>query len=315
MTIAPLRKSAQEVEIDHLLAEEFACDPAFGSRFLAACGLDVAEIAVAATVAEPSLNGDGFGDLLVEGVSSSGHKIALLIEDKVTAAPAVRQAERYRNFAAALLERGYDQVWTILVAPASYCGERNLYDACISLETIATIIDSPDPLRRAYRGGIIERAISKKASSGVRIPDAAMHRLKADYLKFAAEWSARTDSTFIFPALRQSYYDADSWVEPITSPSLPTGAKIRHRLWTSSKDVRGFVDLIVSPISEGDGQRLKHHAPGNATVSSYSNGKGIQISLPVPELRQRPGFDEVIALEALNKMAILTDWYAALKKG
>jgi len=35
-TGSALRKSAQEVEIDHLLAEEFNCDPSFEERFLKA---------------------------------------------------------------------------------------------------------------------------------------------------------------------------------------------------------------------------------------------------------------------------------------
>jgi hypothetical protein len=34
-----VRKSAQDVEIDHLLAEEFFCDPSFADRFMLFCGL------------------------------------------------------------------------------------------------------------------------------------------------------------------------------------------------------------------------------------------------------------------------------------
>ena len=40
-TPAPRKpKSAQEIEIDHLLAEEFHSDPVFSARFAAACGLE-----------------------------------------------------------------------------------------------------------------------------------------------------------------------------------------------------------------------------------------------------------------------------------
>ena len=157
-----LRKSAQEVEIDHLLAEEFACDSGFVARFLSAGGIALDGFRVVATIAEPSLGGDGFGDLLIEGTIQAGSRAALLIEDKITAGPAVRQAERYAAFARVLRESGFGTVLTVLVAPASYRGERDHFDAFISLETVTMLINSPDPLRLSYRRHIIERALSKK---------------------------------------------------------------------------------------------------------------------------------------------------------
>ena len=177
-----LRKSAQEVEIDHLLAEEFNCDPSFAERFVTACGLSCAGFQVSAAIPEPSLGGEGFGDLLVDG-TADGLKVAFLIEDKITAGPAVRQAERYAAHANWLRDQGWDRVWTVLVAPSSYCGERSGYDVSVDLEKVATILRSPEPTRLAYRRGIIERALEKKASTGVRVPDTAMYRLKAAYFR------------------------------------------------------------------------------------------------------------------------------------
>ncbi|WP_131196049.1 hypothetical protein [Lichenihabitans psoromatis] len=311
MTEVLLRKSAQEVEIDHLLAEEFACDPAFSARFLAACDLALYGFRVTATIAEPSLGGDGFGDLLVEGTIADGSGAVLLIEDKITAGPAVRQAERYAAFAGVLRERGVVTVLTILVAPASYRGERDRFDACLSLETVSTLIASTDPLRLAYRRRIIESALAKKAAKGVRVPDPAMLQLKEAYLQFASGWCAREGLNLTFPSLRHAYYDGDSWVDGIRHPELPAEVTLRHRFWTTSKAMSGLIDLIVSPISVGDRKAITDCIPAGAHIASYSNGKGIQLSFPVGELRQRTGFDDQIAAQALKTMKTLVDWYRA----
>ena len=186
------RKAAQEVEIDHLLEEEFLCDPTFATRLLWAAGLaSGAPFAVEAAVAEPSLGGDGFGDLLVTG-DEGGRRAALLIEDKITAAAGHRQAERYATHAARMRDDGW-AVRTILVAPAGYRGERALYDGHLDLEAVADLVVSPDRRRMAHRRGIIRRAIAKHGTTGVRIADPRMHALKAAYCAYV---SARaTDGT------------------------------------------------------------------------------------------------------------------------
>ena len=131
---------------------------------------------------EPSLGGDGYGDLLVYGTVGA-IRVALLIEDKITAGPAHRQAERYQAHATRMRAEGWDQVWCILVAPAAYLAERKAYDADIDMEVVAELLNSPEPVRLAYRLGIIRRALEKKSSSGVQIPDPSMKTLKSEYLR------------------------------------------------------------------------------------------------------------------------------------
>jgi hypothetical protein len=303
-----LRKSAQEVEIDHLLAEEFICDPSFAERFLEACGLFCPAFKVSAAIPEPSLGGEGFGDLLVDG-TGDGLKVAFLIEDKITAGPAVRQAKRYAAHASWLRDQGWDRVWTILVAPAAYRGERDDYDASIDLEKVASILRSPDPMRLTYRRGIIERALAKKASTGVRIPDLALHHLKSAYLNYASGWCVENGFTLEFPALRESYYDGDSWIEPIRTATLPAHVKLRHRLWTSTKAECGRVDLIVSPASIFEQNCLKKFPVPDTLVELYSKNKGVQFSLQVPEIRQNFGFNANATSAALLSMKILVNWY------
>lgn len=194
----PQRKSTQEVEIDHLLAEEFSCDASFVGRFLSACGLSCPEFRVMSVIPEPSLGGEDFGDLLVEG-EADGLRVAILIEDKITAGPALRQAGRYAAHAERMRGQGWDRVWCILVAPAAYRGERTLYDASVDLETVAELLWSSDPGRLAYRRGILGRALEKRATWGVKVPDVALHQMKSDYLDFVAHWCAAEGLTFSFP--------------------------------------------------------------------------------------------------------------------
>lgn len=312
-TDAVLRKSAQEAEIDHLLAEEFSCDPSFAERFIEACGLFCPDYKVSAAIPEPSLGGEGFGDLLVDG-TGNGLKVAFLIEDKITAGPAVRQAKRYAAHASWMRDQGWDRVWTILVAPAAYRGERDEYDASIDLEEVASILRSPDPMRLTYRREIIERALAKKASTGVKIPDLALHHLKSAYLKYASGWCVENEFTLEFPALRGSYYDGDSWIEPIRTATLPAHVKLRHRLWTSTKAECGRVDLIVSPASELEQNCLKQWILPDSVLEPYSKNKGIQVSLKVPEIRQKSGFDANATTIALISIKSLVNWYLEKSK-
>ena len=100
-----LRKMAQEVEIDHLLAEEFACDPEFCVRFISACGIDAPGFRVESVIAEFSLGGEGFGDLLVTGQAEVG-RVALLVEDKVTAGAAHAKRNAMRPIRLGCVQKG-----------------------------------------------------------------------------------------------------------------------------------------------------------------------------------------------------------------
>lgn len=308
MIIKTQQKAAQETEIDHLLAEEFTCDATFGERFLEACGFSGTGYKVDSVYPEPSLGGEGFGDLLVEGRISE-QRIALLIEDKITAGPTLRQAERYAAQAARMRDQGWHKVYTILAAPSSYTGERDQYDAAIELETIASLLRSSDQNRLVYRRQIIARAIKKKASSGVRIPDEAMHRLRSDYFEYVSAWCEKNDCPLQFPKLRESYYDGASWIENIGHARLPDTVKLRHRLWVSVNSDLGQVDLIAVQPDEAIRKRFDESAPQGSVVSTFSNGKGIQVSLDLPKMNQRMEFNSEIVEQALLHMKMLVDWY------
>lgn len=300
-----LRKTAQEVEIDRLLAEEFACDPGFCTRFLAACGIEAPGFRVDSVVAEPSLGGQGFGDLLVAGQAGMG-RVALLIEDKVTAGAAPRQAERYARHAVRLRADGWDGVWTVLVAPARYRGERAAYDATLSIEQLAGLLENPDPARLAFRRGILLRAVEKAASSGVKVADTAVHAFKRHHLDALSRLAAERGLPLGLPGLRAEYYDNDSWIENIRSAGLPPDAVLRHRCWLSAQPVPGMVDLIIRRTGGDMAARLQAQAPPGATVSGFSKGKGWQLSVPVPEMRPGRPYDMNAAAVVVEAICTLT---------
>lgn len=305
------QKSSQEVELDHLLAEEFACDPGFVIRFMAACQLGPEPRTVRKVVAEPSLGGNGFGDLLVE-LACGDQRMALLVEDKITASPAVRQAQRYSEHAERMKADGWDQVFCIVVAPGTWRGDRSGYDAHLALEELPGLLRSPDPARLTWRRAIVERALQKHRMTGVKVPDPRMLAFKAAYLNTATDWAARNGLPFVFPVLKTSYYDGDSWVEPILHPALPQRCKIRHRCWTSVRTATGLVDLIVLGAKPEEAATLSASRPEGAILSSFSGGKGLVISMPVPVLRSTSQFSVELVEEALHKMRELVHWFTTL---
>jgi len=306
-----LRKPSQEVEIDHLLEEEFKCDPSFANRFVSNCGLPYKKFRVMDVAAEPSLGGEGYGDLLVEG-EADGHRVALLIEDKITAGPGVRQVERYKEHAERMREDGFQEVCTILVAPESYRGERNLYDADIDLEKVRDLLGSCDERRLKHRRGIIDRALKKKATSGVQNPSLEVYRLKEAYLGYATEWCEGARFVMQFPLLRKDYHDNDAWIEHIRHKDLPSHVELRHRLWNSIKEETGWVDLIANPVDESERRLFRDMKPEWAIVNDYGRKKkGIQVSKTVPEMSQHSEFDQEAASEAIRVMKKFVEWYIA----
>ena len=89
---------------------------------------------------------------------------------------------------------------TVLVAPRSYHGERDGYEVKVDLEAVMEMLRSPDRRRLAWRRGIIERALRKKASTGVRNPDDALHLLHSDYRQWAKERCTASNRPLPVPA-------------------------------------------------------------------------------------------------------------------
>jgi hypothetical protein len=96
---SPQRRSIQEFRIDFLLEEEFACNIDYLRSFVERCGLAY-EPQSLPEVTHESRRGPTWIDLLVEfrvTHSAKDVRLALLVEDKITAPPQPYQAERYKR--------------------------------------------------------------------------------------------------------------------------------------------------------------------------------------------------------------------------
>ena len=307
----PERRPSQEVEIDRLLAEEFACDPGFADRILAASGLALPAFAVEAVAAEFLLTEGGYGDLLVTGRGARG-RVALLVDDKITAGPALRQAARYAAHRDRMSAEGWDHVATLLIAPEGHGGEADGYDAHVSLEAVAEAMDNPDPARLAFRRAVIGRALRKKGSSGVQVHDPAVHALRASVLELAAAVCAEAGIPLAFPALRDRVYSGDSWVEGIRHADLPSSATLRWRLWTGLSDPMGRVDLILGDVAPDRLASLAGTAPPDAVLEPYGRqAVKSQVGLPVPALRPGAPVSRDAVAAACHGMRTLAEWRRA----
>lgn len=301
------RKSAQEVEIDRLLAEEFECEPGFVADFIQHTAPDLAGLLVEKAIPEPKLSEGGFGDLLIEGRIGDA-KVALLIEDKITAGPTFRQAERYKLHKDHLLRNGYSAVSTLLVAPRGYSGESADYEHFLALEDIIPLLRNDSPKRLRFRRDILKRAITKKNTSGVRLHDEGTRQLREAYTRQAEAISASHDIPLIFPPLRQKVYDGDSWIERIRHPMLPRDIELRHRLWTTLHNPKGRIDLIFRAPTTDDIENARSAPPVDAIVENFSKS-GLQVSLIMDEIRPNSEVTTEFIESAVQKMAALVEWY------
>lgn len=301
------RTSSRELEIDWLIAEEFACDPGFLARFLNLCDLRVDEAYVTGVELQPCLSAGGFGDILVRGIVE-GVTFALLIEDKISAGAATDQAARYRAHKRQLEAGGVPVVITALVSPQSYVGEKGQFDAAIALEDLIEIVEAPDETRQAYRRSILQAAIEKKNATGVQAHDPDVHRLRGDYLDLAARICQERQIGLNFPARGAQTYSGDSWISRISHPSLPDGVELRHRLWTTLKARRGQIDLIFRSPDARTKERVEARRPDRLILTPFSRA-GIQVSFPFIEIRPDMEITRPMMIDICNAMQMLVDWY------
>jgi hypothetical protein len=287
------RRSIQEFRIDFLLEEEFACDPEFTLKFIKKCGLDCDSAVVTSVKLEPKLQ-NGYGDLLVildtRLTSGAQVRLALLIEDKISAGAPPRQAERYREFG----EHGFGEKWdeyrTVLIAPDAYTGEKVKYDVFIPLETVHEWICSNEPNRAIFRRGKIVEAIKKKSLSGLQNYDPTITSFRAAYYDFVMSYNVDRGTDFECDPPRPAY-DGDTWLL-IESKTLPKKSRFRHKLSTTIKDSRGIVELAFHNTDIAKATNLRSLIDSDMRL--VPNGKHFQhvaIELEVPEIRNPISFD------------------------
>ena len=302
-------KSAKEEEFDLIFAEEFSCDPNFTLQYFREAFPEIGNVKIEDVAIQPKLHDGGYGDLLVLA-KANGKSHALLIEHKISAGPAPRQAERYRNHATHLSSEGRSVV-TALVAPRAYIGETKEYGLRLNLEDVIEFMANPGEARLNYRKARVMRAIEKKKASGVQVPDERVRELHRRYRQTAERFCACSHISLSFPTLKLEYYDGDSWIWPIHHPDLPNGVELRHRLWTSKvKHEEGKVDLIVREADENQKPRFESKNSDPFRSSVYGRSKrGVQLSATLPALKSYTEYSGEVVERACSTMAELVAWY------
>ena len=206
---------------------------------------------------------------------------------------------------------------TVLVAPRSYQGERDLYDKSVNLEKVAEMLASPNLSAPQVPTG--DHCTSAKEESGDRRPNSGPRNAQTSLRLSgtAPKGGYRPqDAVCNSPRSRMTITTKDSWVDKIRHPDFPDHVWLRHRLWTSQQASQtGMVDLIVSPASSDEREWFKAGAPEEFIEDTYGRQKqGILFSLPVMEIRQSTGFCEATATEAFDAMDRLTVWFLRLDK-
>jgi hypothetical protein len=285
-------RSIQEVRIDFLLEEEFACDARFVREFASHCNVGGEAIEVA-SVTWSVTDRHGQADLVVIlncRTESGNTRRALLIEDKISAGAQPHQALRY-------LQRGkegielhrWDDFRTVLVAPSAYVGEKD-FQEYVPLERLATWISTVDKARAEFLRQKIREAIEKKNSTGVQIVDLAMTEFRANYFYFLNDFNLRhgTDFTIRTPS---PTYVGDTWFK-LGSKALPEWAKMRHKSRTTLKAAIGLIELSFPETNIEKMASLKLLLePGMRLVANGKYGQHTAIEIPVLELSESNPFE------------------------
>jgi hypothetical protein len=227
-------RSIQEVRIDFFLEEEFSSDPEFARQFLAACNTDLTFHRVE-RIHQSLLDKFGEADvavvILVSRPAGGNNRLALLIENKITAAFQPRQAERYQERGNYGMETGeWDKFLTVLVAPRAYIADSNGFNASLALEQLEDWICPNDSARRAYKIGKIREAIEKKNTTGVKVVDAEMTMFRKAYYQFLQAFNDEHNTDFGMRLPKDTYY-GDYWFQ-LKSSTLPAPSELKHMPYT-----------------------------------------------------------------------------------
>jgi hypothetical protein len=285
-------RSIQEFRIDFLLEEEFACDLALVQQLVGLSGLEGTALRVERII--HSLHDrHGEADLVaIIDIEAGGvtRRVALLIENKISAGAQPNQARRYRDRGKEGLGKSWDDFKTILIAPAAYSGEKAFFDRFVPLEQISQWLCPDDPVRAAFRKAKIQEAIEKRSAAGVQIVDTAMTDFRAAYYEYLMAFNAGNGTDF---TMRQPgpTYDGDTWFS-LNSISLPPQCRIRHRSRTTIKARTGVVDITFLETSVDRLEPLRHLLePSMSILSSGRRRQHASIEVNVSEINEKNGFE------------------------
>ena len=294
-----------ERDVDLLLAEELAVNPAFGGHFKSLTKF-AGETANVSDVWVSKSNSLGESDLLVVYRREDESRFALLIEDKVDAGLQPDQAERYRMRAERDRSDGiYDDFEVVLCAPGFYLanhGGLDGFDNRISFEQLSDFLGAGDQ-RAKYRAALLRTAAdTKKINAWVREDDPATN----------AFWDAAYDlASKEYPILemkRPALTKDSVWIvfRPRDLPTMP------KRVSVELKGKNGQVDLTFANTTSHVFQPLVSHLlqPG---MTVHQTGAAAAIRLKAPAFTIADGIPDGLpkVKAAFAAAARLIEFYRA----
>lgn len=159
-----------ERDLDLILLEELSSDTGFLAWFVKHLDLVNCTLLYAEHSAWDVDDDEKWGETDVRAfVESDGIRIAILIEDKIEAQFTDRQAERYQERAAKLVERGdADKSLAVLCAPQSYLDgvpADDSWDKRISFEAVLEWFDAFPGFRASWRARVMKSCLERLSAS------------------------------------------------------------------------------------------------------------------------------------------------------
>jgi len=254
----------QERDLDLFILEELYSDTGFASWLIEKLGLD----GFAFETAEHSVSAKAeakWGETDVLAFFTRGNeRIAVLIEDKISASFTDRQAHRYHERAQEIVRDGKANGYrTLLVAPKSYLTgvpKDDPWHHMLAIDEIIAWFEQKEGFHARWRINALNNC-TKRARSNLSAGDGEVRRFSAEFAGFLHEHHPEF----------QHMQTGDSWGLTIKYDRKPTYVDI---VWKLSQS---FVDLAFAGRHFG---KLAHY-PEQVGSIRHSTNKTDMLRIPV----------------------------------
>ena len=301
-------ESVAERDIDLLVLEELSVSENFRKMFSALVfGVPVYKAYLGAW---HSVYSDNLGesDLLFLFEAMNGVKTAILIENKIDAAPMPKQGTRYRLRGEEGIKNGlWERFKTCIIAPKEYLAsvkDSGSYDGNISYEKIRFYFKSQggDDNRAEYKANVLLEGIEKNRRGYEPIENERVTTFVKQYFEYANEK---------YPALKmqeaKSRQTGSSWIAFYPDMLLShEGVSLAHQM------TNGEIKLLFNGQANNiETIRAKYQSSLSERMSTKKAGQSAAILMKVAKISPLDkNFDEVkeiidSALECLSQLSML----------
>ena len=266
----------QERDIDLLLMEEWCVNPDFAHFFLKR--IVSTDIDITDRTALHSVTDDTYGESdIVFTFCCEGQRIAILVENKIDAAPQPDQAKRYKLRADKMKSSGkYDQIFICIVAPQHYLeNDTEKYPNQISYESLADFLSNGTP-RGEYKANMLCLGISQERRRPKPIKNDIVTSFWQNY--YNALKATLPEAIMSYPNLIPINSD---W-PMIRFPEFPPKTNIVHKM------AQGNLDLETG-LKEEDLREILSRWDTECVIIAQT-GKSFVMRIPVPQLNRMGNF-------------------------